>query len=277
MTINVQNIIDILETRIATADSDLSSVELNRLIKASNIISNLKGSATYTATAELPEATEYNQGRILWNAETQNYVVNSLGTWENIVLSSTAFDEFFRSIYADSNYSAQGWAVGTDFSDATGDFIYSYLSGIQQSSGGARTTALEEITGYFEILISSTPSQGLIGLARDSSPGGYNNVPSIYLNDGGGYGGVTGGTNLGGFGAGDTLQIAYNANANRVWFGKNNTYYAATNTTGALIPGTGNLRCIIMAGSTGGASQQGTFRDRADFVYSPPSGFTVTY
>jgi hypothetical protein len=89
MAVNIQNIIDILETRIAAADSDLSTVELQRLTKASNIISNLKGSATYTATNQLPEATEYNQGRILWNAETQNYVVSTLGTWENIELSPT--------------------------------------------------------------------------------------------------------------------------------------------------------------------------------------------
>ena len=179
-----------------------------------------------------------------------------------------------RYIYADSNYSAQGWAAGTDFSGTTGVFSYSFNT-IQSSSGGARTIALEEITGYFEILISST-SLALIGLARDSSAGGYNNVPSIYMSNGGAYGGLTGGTSLGGFVAGDTLQIAYNASTNRVWFGKNNTYYAVTTTTGALIPGTGNLRCLIMSGSSGGASLPGTFRDVSDFVYSPPSGFTAT-
>ena len=175
--------------------------------------------------------------------------------------------------YADSAYSAQGWASGTDFAGTTGVFAFS-RSGIQQSSGGARSTALPELKGYFEILISTSNPIVLVGLARDSSSGGYDNLPNIYLNNGTAYGGLSGGTALGGFVNGDTLQIAYDAALNQVWFGRNNTYYRSTTLSGATIPGTGALRCIFMSGTSGTSAVNGTFRRATNFVYSPPTGFT---
>ena len=174
--------------------------------------------------------------------------------------------------YADSAYSNQGWVSGTDFVGTTGVFAFN-RSGIQQSSGGARTTALPELKGYFEILISTTTPVILIGLARDSNTGGYNGLPNIYLNNGAAYGGLSGGTALGGFASGDTLQIAYDAALNQVWLGRNNTYYRSTALSGATIPGTGDLRCVVMSGTSSTVSCNGTFRRGENFVYSPPTGF----
>jgi hypothetical protein len=168
-----------------------------------------------------------------------------------------------------------GGGVGLNGVAAGGVFAYSF-NGLQQTSGGARTTVLPEIKGYFEILISTTKSHLVIGLARDSSIGGYNNVPSIYLFVGTPAGGLSGGTGLGDFNSGDTLQIAYDALRNEVWFGKNNTYYRSTTVSGATIPGTGNLRCIFMSGASLVVVGNGTFRKRSENVFSPPIGFFST-
>lgn len=165
-----------------------------------------------------------------------------------------------------------GGGVGLNGIAAGGVFAYSF-NGIQQVNGGARTTVLPEIKGYFEILISTTTPQLVIGLARDTSIGGYNNVPSIYLVGGTAAGGLSGGTALGNFNSGDTLQIAYDALLNRVWFGKNNTYYSSVTASGATIPGTGNLRCIFMSGASQLVSANGTFRKRSENVFSPPIDF----
>ena len=179
------------------------------------------------------------------------------------------------NLTADSAYNSQGWVTAsTDYTGTTR--AYSYSAGIQSGSGGARTIALPEVDSYFEVLISATNTNPLCGLARDSSAGGYNNVPSIYLLTGTGYGGLTGGTTLGAFAAGDVLQIAYKASSNQVFFGRNNTWYASpTSATGATIPGTGSLRFIIMSGASAGSTMSGTFRIPSQHSYAAPSGYSV--
>ena len=99
MAINIQNIIDILEAKIAAADSDSSLVELIRLSNASDIIADLKNTVK-VKVASLPEATEYNQGRILWDSETSNYLVSTLGTWEPLNLNPNTVKPDFQG----SNY-----------------------------------------------------------------------------------------------------------------------------------------------------------------------------
>lgn len=178
----------------------------------------------------------------------------------------------FRKAYADTAYSAQGWIVGTDFTGTSGTFVYS-ITGIQQTSGGARTIVLPSSGNiYFELLISSF-NFPLIGLARDSSVGGYNNVPSVFLTDGGRYGGL-GGVNLGAFAAGDVLRIAYKADTAKVFIGRNNTWNEdPVSGAGTTIPGTGDFRIIFMSGS-GSATANGTFRNPAQNTYSVPTGYT---
>ena len=174
--------------------------------------------------------------------------------------------------YADSAYTASGWTTGTDYTGDTGAFVF-YSSGIQNGSGGARTVALPEVDTYFEMVLTSAENGALIGLCRDTSAGGYSNVPSVYMS-GGEYGGLSGGTTLGAFANGDVLRIAYKASTNKVYFGKNGAWYAdPISTAGATIPGTGNLRFIIMSGSTGGAGQNGTFRTSTQNTYTAPSGY----
>lgn len=179
------------------------------------------------------------------------------------------------NLVADATYNSQGWVSGsTDYTGSTR--AYSYSAGLQSSSGGARTTALPEVDSYFEVLISATNQNPLCGLARDTSTGGYSNVPCIYLLTGTGYGGLTGGTTLNAFNAGDVLQIAYKASSNQIFIGKNNTWYISpTSGTGATIPGTGSLRFIIMSGASAGSTMSGTFRNPSQNSYSAPSGYST--
>ena len=86
MAINIQKLINALEAKINAASPTLPAVELGRLTRANRVLNEVNSIIDYETTDQLPEATQYNQGRILWNAETQNYVVNSLGTWKNITL-----------------------------------------------------------------------------------------------------------------------------------------------------------------------------------------------
>jgi hypothetical protein len=65
------------------------AVEVGRRAKASRVINELKGAIAYD-TSSLPEATEFNQGRILWDSETSNYLVSTLGSWEAITLEPSA-------------------------------------------------------------------------------------------------------------------------------------------------------------------------------------------
>ena len=67
----------------------MPAVEVGRRAKASRVINELKGAIAYD-TSSLPEATEFNQGRILWDSETSNYLVSTLGSWEAITLEPSA-------------------------------------------------------------------------------------------------------------------------------------------------------------------------------------------
>jgi hypothetical protein len=178
--------------------------------------------------------------------------------------------------YADSAYTASGWISGTDFTGFTGEFSFD-APGLQRVSGGARTVALPEVDTYFEILLNtSTDFRAMVGLCRDTSTGGYDNVPGIYLLTGTAEGGLSGGTALGAFDAGDVFCIAYKAATNKVYFGKNGTWYAdPISTAGATIPGTGNLRLIMMAGASGGLTTNGTFRVNTQNTYPAPTGYTT--
>jgi len=175
-----------------------------------------------------------------------------------------------------TRYTGGGGAAGWTTNTGTGVFSYSFSSG-QGSSGGARSTALNDSGSYYFEIVYTSGTFPLFGLARDTSVGGYtSNVPSIFAFDGTGYGGMTGGTTLGQYVAGDIIRIAYNASTNKVWIGRNAVWYLdPASTGGTTIPGTGNLRFIIMSGTPSGTQMAGTFRYYTSNTYSPPAGFTV--
>ena len=178
-------------------------------------------------------------------------------------------------INADASYNGtSGWNSGaTDYTGTTGAFSFGGAGSIIQSTqGGARTIALPEGSFYFEYTLASVGFI-LFGLARDSHPGGYNKTPSIYTVGGVGYGGLTGGTDLGTFTTSDVLQIAYNSITNKVYFGKNNTWYLNPSvSSGTTIPGQGSLRFLIMSASTNEVCT-GTFKSPANNTYEPPTGY----
>lgn len=88
MAINIQNIVDALQAKINAADSDLSTTELGRLAAANRILGELQNAVGYKSTNVIPEASQYNQGRILWDSETGNYITSALFQWNNIELGS---------------------------------------------------------------------------------------------------------------------------------------------------------------------------------------------
>jgi len=171
-----------------------------------------------------------------------------------------------------------GGGAGYGASTGTGIFNY-YLGTIQSGSGGARSTPLRDSGSYYFEVVYTGPVSGvtLFGLVRDTSGGGYNNVPSIFALDGAGYGGMTGGSAIGGFAIGDIINVAYNALTNKVWIGRNGTWYLdPVSTAGSTIPGTGNLRFIVMNGTTGFGSMSGIFRNYIYNTYPTPAGFITS-
>ena len=86
----------------------MPAVEVGRRAKASRVINELKGAIAYD-TSSLPEATEFNQGRILWDSETSNYLVSTLGSWETITLNSDAL----------TPTSFQGYVAGYQIDEAS--------------------------------------------------------------------------------------------------------------------------------------------------------------
>jgi hypothetical protein len=192
------------------------------------------------------------------------------------------------AIYADATYNGEGWVSGsTDYSGTTGVFSFvrpSGLGNVQNSAGGARTISLPYTSTskiYFEVNITSGGlGQTLFGIAGDASSGGYFNIPSIYTNNGTGYGGYTGNLNAG-LSNGDTLMVAYNAITGKVFYGRNGTWSIdPVSGTSASIPnvaaGSASPRFIVMSGASGGASGDGIFKTKSGtLAYSTPSGFTT--
>jgi hypothetical protein len=178
--------------------------------------------------------------------------------------------------YADSAYTSQGWTGATDYTGATGTFVYSCALGVQSASGGARTVSLLTGAYYFEFVISAigTGTAKVVGLARNSSSGGYNNVPGINSFNGARIGGLIG-SNLTAFAVGDVIQIAYNSSTNKFFMGQNNVWNEDPSTgTGTSIPGTGNINLFIICGSSSTATMSGTFRNVSQNTYTAPSGYS---
>jgi hypothetical protein len=207
---------------------------------------------------------------------TQQMHAKTSGVWPQSVTPS--------AIFADATYNAQGWvSASTDYVGLNGNFSFNY-GAIQNASGGARTNLLPYTTTskiYFEVHITSgggSEGNALFGLAGDASTGGYNSVPSVYVYNGGGYGGYSVALNAG-LANGDKLMVAYNAITGKVFYGRNGTWSIdPVSGTGATIPNVtaGSLapRLIIMSGATLGSTVGGTFKSNS-LTYSAPSGYSI--
>jgi len=193
-----------------------------------------------------------------------------------------------------------GWVDGpgqTDFTGGNGSFLYSW-SAVQQTTGGARTAPIMDAGSYnnlnqqgyyMEIGITYvSPANVGIGLIRDGSPSGWNNIPYINLSTGivAGFVGASNVT-LGAFQPGDTLQIAWTSQfmnsgqGTYWWVGRNNTW------NGTPLSDTGNagintgtykigaLRVIFMCTAAGGGTVRGQFRSGTENKFAPPIANTV--
>ena len=155
MAINIQKLINALEAKINAASPTLPAVELGRLTRANRVLNEVNSIIDYETTDQLPEATQYNQGRILWNAETQNYVVNSLGTWKNIELDPDILKVPYVGYDNAFHVGGSNEAAGTN--DTVDKFAY----------------ASDVITQSFTTIPSGTYYSGSAGGGLSSETEGY--------------------------------------------------------------------------------------------------------
>lgn len=269
-----------------TANSAISNVSLSANSAAGKSI-------TYTANT-LPNGISLS-GNTIYGTPTSANTVTTLLTATAATTNRSATRTITwtvslaptKAIVADAAYNggsgaggSGGWvSASTDYVGTTQVFNYSYPS-IQSGSGGARTVTLPYggQKYYIEMVFtSSTKNTTIVGIAGDASSGGWNNVPSIYMNDGGSYGGYTTAVSGGTFNAGDVLNIAYDSTANKVYYGKNGTWSInPTSGSGVAIPNAttnGNVRIIFMSGASAGSDLVGAFRKASQLAYTIPTGY----
>jgi len=247
----------------------------------------VKGTAVYTGnfTVPSPPLTNIANTQLLLlannltnrdvDSSSNNLSITNNGSGYSSLSPTNSNSNLFSNANTATNYTGGG-GRGSLYSVGTGAYSYNPITA-HDTAGGARSTILPESGSYYFETVFLSGIYSFFGLARDTSPGGYLNVPMLYAYNGTGYGGLTGGTTLTApFSSGDIIRIAYNATTNKVWIGKNSTWYLdPASTGGTTIPGTGNLRFIFTVGSFPPAIATGKFKSSTNNTYAPPSGFTA--
>lgn len=90
MAINIQNIVDAVQAKINSADSDQSTAELGRLAQANRILGELQNNARYRAGTKIPTATRFNQGRMIFDSEQNEYLLSYNYRWNILDLEDSA-------------------------------------------------------------------------------------------------------------------------------------------------------------------------------------------
>ena len=140
----------------------MPAVEVGRRAKASRVINELKGAIAYD-TSSLPEATEFNQGRILWDSETSNYLVSTLGSWETITVEPSAL-AFTKNWGQDTFYSL------SNQSEIKMPFASAGASSVTTLTGFRPTTPNQQ--SIVHATSTSSATQGYVsGGAMHSFPG----------------------------------------------------------------------------------------------------------
>lgn len=137
---------------------------------------------------------------------------------------------------------------------------------------------------YFEIAVTAFNDLYWLGIgtnaaAMNASPAtGGAGTACVYSSDG--YkGDGSSATSIGTtYGAGDVIGIAFDADAGKIWFAKNNAWVASGNPAAGTSPVLSGISgsympIASMSGSAGSTSV--TIADAANQTYSPPSGFTA--
>ena len=192
MAINIQKLINALEAKINAASPTLPAVELGRLTRANRVLNEVNSVIDYETTDQLPEATQYNQGRILWNAETQNYVVNSLGTWKNIELDPdilkvpyVGYDNAFHvggsAEPAGTNETVDKFAYASDVITQSFTTIPSGTYYSQSAGGGLSSETEGYAVGGFKFSLGTPGSFGGRRLSKfNFSSGAATGFPTTY-------------------------------------------------------------------------------------------------
>jgi hypothetical protein len=211
MAINIQKLINALEAKINAASPTLPAVELGRLTRANRVLNEVNSVIDYETTDQLPEATQYNQGRILWNAETQNYVVNSLGTWKNIELAQdilkvpyVGYDNAFHvggsAEAAGTNDTVDKFAYASDVITQSFTTIPSGTYYSQSVGGGLSSETEGYAVGGFKFSLGTPGNFGLQRLSKfNFSSGAATGFPTTY-NPVGVDGGPTASSKIDGYG-----------------------------------------------------------------------------
>ena len=227
-----------------------------------------------------------------YSGNSNNWTPNNIS-----VTAGTTYDSMLDvpTLYADGGNGRGNYSVMNPLAQEVAGVVIDgnlRLNNTAASNGNSRSTIAFPSSGlwYVEGTVGSTTSASVaigFGIILASVPvagglSGYNtaNTWSIYasnisnLNNNGsvvGSGGV--------FTAGDVLQVAVDRNNNRIWIGKNNTWYNSTyGTTGD--PSTGanptftsvtanDITLFAMAFANSFAINFG----QRSFTYTPPTGF----
>ena len=153
------------------------------------------------------------------------------------------------------------------------------IGNLNSTGGGAQSANLLTGKQYFEIDITSQ-SNVLIGLSPESiTDPGYNvtGTQSVYELSGAWFPGNVAAGNIGAFGAGDIVMIAYDTTTREMWAGKNGTWGLDPATdTGKSIGGTGAFTLFVSSGSSqGGNLTADILVGASNQNYSAPTGFST--
>ena len=121
MAINIQNIVDAVQAKINSADSDQSTAELGRLAQANRILGELQNNARYRAGTKIPTATRFNQGRMIFDSEQNEYLLSYNYRWNILDLEDSAAVE-----QAPNVGSTSGFIIGGRAATTTSDVIDSF-------------------------------------------------------------------------------------------------------------------------------------------------------
>jgi len=123
MAINIQNIVDAVQAKINSADSDQSTAELGRLAQANRILGELQNNARYRAGTKIPTATRFNQGRMIFDSEQNEYLLSYNYRWNILDLEDSAAVNQTPNVGSTSGFIIGGRA-GSTASDVVDRFPF---------------------------------------------------------------------------------------------------------------------------------------------------------
>lgn len=89
MAINIQNIVNALQAKISAADSSDTITELGRLAQANRVLGELQNAVRHRRSNRIPVANQYDQGRMIWDSESNEFLLSYNYRWNPIDLADS--------------------------------------------------------------------------------------------------------------------------------------------------------------------------------------------